>query len=47
MLTTTKCCLYYSKIYKDLTKRWSLAQNQNKQIAYYMQGGGRGEGGGG
>ena len=28
------CCLGYSKVYCDATKRWLLAQDQNRHISY-------------
>ena len=28
--------LFYTKVYSDVTKRWLLAWNQSKQIAYYI-----------
>ena len=30
-----KRCLDYSKVYCDVTERWSLAWNQSKHIKYY------------
>ena len=36
MLAPKKQCLYYSEISSDVTKRWLLAWNQNKQITYYI-----------
>ena len=36
MLAPRRRCIYYSKVYSDVTKRWLLAWNQNKQIRYYI-----------
>ena len=36
MLASRRCCLGCSKVYNDVTERWLLAWNQNKQITYYM-----------
>ena len=36
MLALRRHCLNNSKVYSDVTKRWFLAWNQNKQIAYFM-----------
>ena len=36
MLAPRKRCLYYSKVYSDVTKTWLLELNQNKQITYYI-----------
>ena len=29
-------CLDYSKAYSDVTEKWLLEWNQNKQITYYI-----------
>ena len=29
-------CIDYSKVYSDVTERWLLAWNQNKQFTYYI-----------
>ena len=36
MLAPRRRCLYYSKVYSDVTNTWLLELNQNKQIAYYI-----------
>ena len=36
MLAPRRRCLYYSKVYSDVTERLLLAWNQNKQITYYI-----------
>ena len=36
MLAPRRRCPYYSKVYSDVTKRWLLAWNQNKQFTYYI-----------
>ena len=36
MLPPTRCFLDYSKVFSDVTEKWLLGLNQNKQIAYYM-----------
>ena len=34
MLAPRKRCLDYSKVYSDVTERWVLGWNQNKQTTY-------------
>ena len=34
LLAPRRHCLDYSKVYSDVTERWLLAWNQNKQITY-------------
>ena len=36
MLAPRRRCLYYSKVYSNVTKRWFLAWNQSKIITYYI-----------
>ena len=36
MLAPRKCCLDYSKVYSNVTERWLLAWDQNKNITYYI-----------
>ena len=36
MLAPRRHCLYYSRVYSDVTKRWLLAWNQIKEITYYI-----------
>ena len=36
MLALRRCCLDYSKVYKDVIESCLLAWHQNKQITYYI-----------
>ena len=36
MLAPRRRCLYYPKVYSDVTKTWFLELNQNEQITYYI-----------
>ena len=36
MLTPRRGFLDYSKVCNDVTEKWLLAWNQNKQITYYI-----------
>ena len=35
LLAPRRRCVYYSKVYSEVTNRWLLAWNQDKQITYY------------
>ena len=36
MLAPRRHCLYYSRVYSDVTKRWLLAWNQNYISIYIL-----------
>ena len=36
MLAPRRHCLDYPNVYSDVTKRWLLSCNLNKQIKYYI-----------
>ena len=35
-LASRRYCRNHSKVYSDVTKRWLLAWNKNKQVTYYI-----------